>query len=156
MSMRPKRARHAATMAATSAASVTSQRCVTISAPASRARATVSAMASPSRSTANTCAPSCANSTAAARPLPQPGPTQPAPVMMATLSARRPGMVSVRLDAGGDDDVAPLVDLAPEIGGELVGAGGGEHRALARELLLHVRALHRLHRDAVEPGDDRR
>src|SRR5215510_12237167 len=51
-------------------------------------------MASASLSTANTLAPSCANSTAVARPLPQPGPTQPAPVTMATLSARRPGMAS--------------------------------------------------------------
>ena len=33
-----------------------------------------------------------ANSTAVARPLPQPGPTHPAPVTSATLSCRRPAM----------------------------------------------------------------
>src|SRR5262245_60860797 len=60
-------------------------------------------MASASLSTANTLAPSCANSTAVARPLPQPGPTQPAPVTMATLSARRPGMASCPCHPDGTD-----------------------------------------------------
>jgi len=56
------------------------------------ARATVSVIASAFLSTAKTFAPSRANSTAAARPLPQPGPTQPAPVMSATFPSTRPAI----------------------------------------------------------------
>ncbi len=40
-------------------------------------------------STVNTCAPSRAKSTAVALPLPHPGPEEPAPVTMATLSFKR-------------------------------------------------------------------
>src|SRR5437763_12218946 len=69
---------------------------------------------------------------------------------------KRQVIASIRLDAGGDDDVAPFLDLALQIGGELVGAGGGEYRALAGELLLDLGALHRLDGDGVERGDDRR
>ncbi|MNT50288.1 hypothetical protein D3C72_1872020 [compost metagenome] len=72
-------------MASTSEASVASPVQAVMSPPASRARASVSAMASALLSTANTFAPSCAKRTATARPLPQPGPTQPAPVTMATF-----------------------------------------------------------------------
>ena len=43
-----------------------------------------------SRSTAKIFAPSSAKRTAVARPLPQPGPTQPAPVTIAMRSCRRP------------------------------------------------------------------
>src|SRR5579863_6955936 len=88
--MRPNCFRQASTIARTCASSVTSQTCVTISLSLPT-RATVSVIDSASRSTANTLAPSRANSTADARPLPQPGPTQPAPLISATFPARRPG-----------------------------------------------------------------
>ena len=42
-----------------------------------------------STTTANTWAPSSASRTVMARPLPQPGPTHPAPVTMATLDSKR-------------------------------------------------------------------
>src|SRR5438045_8196455 len=45
----------------------------------------VSRRRSASRSTAKTFAPSSAKRAAMARPLPQPGPTEPAPVTIATL-----------------------------------------------------------------------
>src|SRR6478735_502951 len=51
---------------------------------------TVSSAAAPLRSTQNTCAPSRANVTAVALPLPQPGPIEPAPTTIATLPLSRP------------------------------------------------------------------
>src|SRR5262245_41803024 len=81
MSMRPKASRQALTIAATSLLFVTSQRCVRMV----FARFFVSTSRFASRSTANTFAPSCAKRTAVARPLPQPGPTEPAPLTSATL-----------------------------------------------------------------------
>ena len=79
-------------MALTAALSVTSHSCTTISPPTAFTLSTVSAVLAGSRSTANTLAPSSAKRTHVARPLPQPGPTLPAPVMMAMRSCRRPGM----------------------------------------------------------------
>src|SRR5258708_31509067 len=93
-SIRPNRLWHASTMARTAALSVTSQPCVATVPPVSRIRSKVSAIAAASLSTANTLAPSSANSTAAARPLPQPGPTEPAPVITATLPSSLPAMRS--------------------------------------------------------------
>ena len=87
--MRPKTLRQASVMARTCASSSTSQTWVAIS-PSLPTRATVSVIESAFLSTAKTLAPSRANSTAAARPLPQPGPMQPAPVISATFPARRP------------------------------------------------------------------
>src|SRR6185369_4839113 len=75
--------------------SVTLQVCDLMEPPNSATRASVSVIASASRSTAKTLAPSRANNTAMARPLPQPGPTQPAPATSATLSCKRPGMGTV-------------------------------------------------------------
>ena len=89
MSRVPNRSRQVATMASTLAAWVTSQVQVTMELAASPARAKVSAKRSGSRSTARTLAPSCARRTAIARPLPQPSPTQPAPVTIATLFSKR-------------------------------------------------------------------
>ena len=80
-------------MAATSEASVASHVCVVMWALASPARSSVSRTASAFLSTANTVAPSWANNTAVARPLPQPGPTEPAPVTIATLPASRSAMM---------------------------------------------------------------
>src|SRR6185503_6460440 len=68
-------------MAATAALSVTSQRWVAMPG----ARSMVSLSACSLRSTANTLAPSSTKRTVVARPLPQPGPTEPAPVTIATL-----------------------------------------------------------------------
>ena len=48
-----------------------------------------------SRSTAKIFAPSSAKRTAVARPLPQPGPTQPAPATSAILPSSLPAMVSL-------------------------------------------------------------
>src|SRR5437870_3009824 len=45
-------------------------------------------------STAKMVAPACANRTVTARPLPHPGPTQPAPVTIAILPCRRPWAVA--------------------------------------------------------------
>src|SRR3954453_13579382 len=50
---------------------------------------TVSSAAAPLRSTQNTCAPSRANVTAVALPLPQPGPIEPAPTTIAILPLSR-------------------------------------------------------------------
>src|SRR5262245_4900360 len=68
---------------------VTSHRCVAIAPPAFFTPSTVSRRRSASRSTAKIFAPSSAKRTAVARPLPQPGPTEPAPVTIATLPSRR-------------------------------------------------------------------
>src|ERR1700740_3699523 len=51
--------------------------------------AAVSSAAAPLRSTQNTCAPSRANVTAVALPLPQPGPIEPAPTTIAVLPLSR-------------------------------------------------------------------
>src|SRR5215475_202198 len=55
---------------------------------------TVSFAASGLKSTQTTWAPSRANSVAVALPFPQPGPTEPAPKMIAILSCKRPGMIN--------------------------------------------------------------
>src|SRR5437764_14947041 len=49
----------------------------------------VSSAAAPFRSTQSTCAPSRANVTAVALPLPQPGPIEPAPTTIAVLPLSR-------------------------------------------------------------------
>src|SRR4029079_3654239 len=109
MSIRPNAARHASIMALTSPLLVTSHSCVLIVPPNSATRSTVSFIESPFLSAANTLAPSRANSTAVARPLPQPGPTQPAPVTSATLSCNRPGIGLLRpLEAELLDQRAPF------------------------------------------------
>jgi hypothetical protein len=61
-----------------------------LSPPSSLMIACVAAAASASMSAPTTLAPSRAKSTDIALPLPQPGPTEPLPVTMATLSCRRP------------------------------------------------------------------
>src|SRR6185295_14189841 len=61
-----------------------------MSPPAAFTRSTVSVTLSRSRSTAKIFAPSSAKRTAMARPLPQPGPMQPAPVTIAIRFCRRP------------------------------------------------------------------
>ena len=91
--MRPNALRQASIMALTDALLVTSHSCAVMAPPNSATQSSVSFMESPSLSTANTLAPSRANSTAVALPLPQPGRIEPAPVTIATLSFNRPAMV---------------------------------------------------------------
>src|SRR3954471_24554526 len=85
MSTRPNLSRQALTMAAIALPSVTSQ--IWVAMPF--ALSTVSFKLPASRSTAKTLAPSSAKRTTVARPLPHPGPTEPAPATMATLSLSR-------------------------------------------------------------------
>jgi hypothetical protein len=73
-------------MCATALPSVTSHMCGSAVPPALAIKARVSESLAPSRSTANTFAPSSAKRTAVARPLPQPGATDPAPLTIATRS----------------------------------------------------------------------
>ena len=80
-------------MASTSRARLTSAVKVSAVPPSRATIAAVSPAAAASMSTASTRAPSRANSTAAALPLPHPGPTDPAPTTMATRSCSLPLMV---------------------------------------------------------------
>ena len=90
--MRPKCAMQASTAALTAASSVTSAATDTASPPSARMIAAVSSAASRLRSTARIFAPSRANNTAVARPLPMaevvPG-ACPAPTTIAILSFSR-------------------------------------------------------------------
>src|SRR5882672_4490272 len=88
-SMRPKVLRQAATIASTSRALAASAVNAVASPPSDVMISTVSWAALPLRSTQNTCAPSRANVTAVALPLPQPGPIEPAPTTIAVLPLSR-------------------------------------------------------------------
>src|SRR5918912_4397981 len=79
----------AATIASTSAARDTSAVNAVALPPSALMMLTVSSAAAPLRSTQNTCAPSRAKVTAVALPLPQPGPTDPAPTTIAVLPLSR-------------------------------------------------------------------
>src|SRR5256885_15784257 len=88
-SMRPKSATQARTIASTSSFFVTSARNGSASPPSPEMMLAVSSAAERLTSTQNTFAPSRAQATAVALPLPQPGPIDPAPTIIATLSFRR-------------------------------------------------------------------
>src|SRR5205085_12510076 len=90
-SMRPKAATQAFTIASTSSFLVTSARNGSASPPSPVMMLAVSSAALRLTSTQNTFAPSRANVTAVALPLPQPGPIEPAPTTIATLFLRRSG-----------------------------------------------------------------
>src|SRR5258706_6785852 len=92
---------HASTMAETALLSVASHWWDMISPPASSALSTVSRIESASRSTAKILAPSRAKIAAMARPLPQPGPTQPAPTTIATLPSSLPAIGSISDEVAG-------------------------------------------------------
>src|SRR5215471_11986198 len=127
----------ASTMRSTSASSATSP-CTASAVPPARATAsTVWWAAASSMSATTTRAPSPANRRAAARPMPI-----PAPVMTATLSARR----SAISDALGVPHQLPVRDGAIE--GLLLEAGGVQ-------VMLHDRVTERggRHRRAFELGD---
>src|ERR1044072_5838879 len=88
-SMRPKSAMQALTIASTSSFLVTSARNGSARPPSREMMFAVSSAAARLTSTQNTFAPSRAQATAVALPLPQPGPIEPAPTINATLSFRR-------------------------------------------------------------------
>src|SRR5258707_911844 len=93
ISIRPQRDLASATTAAQSASRETSARNGAALPPSLAIMATVSIAVARSRPTHRTCAPSRANSTAMARPLPMVSPADwPAPTMMAILPCRRPLM----------------------------------------------------------------
>src|SRR3954465_15168781 len=111
--------------------------------------ATVSSMLRTSRSTANTCAPSSTKRMVVARPLPQPGPTEPAPAISATLPLSRepieaPGIVDQhrlalligrRRFAERVGEIAVVGDFG-EIGVRPVGAPHGAIAELGHQLAL--------------------
>src|SRR6476469_6242967 len=77
----------------------------------------VSRSAAASRSTANTFAPSSTKRAVVARPLPQPGPIEPAPVTIATLSLSRKAIEAPRIV----DQQARALGLAPRHAGDEIG-----------------------------------
>src|SRR5687768_4554514 len=79
-------------MASTSAAFEASQPNASAMPPSPRMISAVSSAAAALMSAQSTLAPSRANSTAVALPLPQPGPIDPAPPTSAVLPARRPAI----------------------------------------------------------------
>src|SRR5215475_10125105 len=93
-STRPHLARQASTIALTSALFEASHSKAAASPPSLAMRPTVSSAAARLRSTQNTLAPSRAKVTAVHLPLPQPGPLEPAPTTIATLSFSLPGISS--------------------------------------------------------------
>src|SRR6516165_3346699 len=86
----PHLARQASTIALTSALLEASHSNACASPPSLAISPTVSSAAARLRSTQNTLAPSRANVTAVHLPLPQPGPLEPAPTTIATLSFNLP------------------------------------------------------------------
>src|SRR5436190_10069152 len=92
-STRPNFSTQALTMAAIALPSVTSQICVAMPG----ALSTVSFRSAASRSTAKTLAPSSTKRIPVERPFPQPGPTEPAPVTIATLSLSREPIEALRI-----------------------------------------------------------
>ena len=89
MSSRPYRSMQASTIRSQSAARVTSACTVDATPPSAWIISIVSAARSSVMSTSRTFAPSRANSVAVARPLPTPGPLEPAPVTIATFPSSR-------------------------------------------------------------------
>src|SRR6266545_1485767 len=90
MSIRPQRFFASAIIAAIADSRVTSASKAKQSPPACRTSAAVSSASPSSRSTAMTFAPSCANRSAVARPLPMPVPGPcPAPTMIAVFDSSR-------------------------------------------------------------------
>ena len=88
-SIRPYLVRQASTISTTSTLDETSVLCTVHSPPSSPMMPAVFSTASGLMSTAKTLAPSRAKLTAVALPFPQPGPIEPAPVTIATLSSKR-------------------------------------------------------------------
>src|SRR5215471_2786670 len=91
-SMRPQRCRQASTIALTLSLREASASNAAASPPSLAIRPTVSSAAARLTSTHSTLAPSRAKVTAVHLPLPQPGPLEPAPTTIATLSFNLPAM----------------------------------------------------------------
>ena len=89
-SRRPHRSTAASTIRRQSSALMTLASNTSASPPSSRIMARVSSARACTLSTKRTLAPSRANRTAAALPLPTPGPLEPAPVTIATFPSSRP------------------------------------------------------------------
>ena len=94
MSTRPHFDMQASTIAFTSAFFAEFASTAKASPPSLAISPTVSSAAARFRSTHSTLAPSRAKVTAVHLPLPQPGPLEPAPTTIATLSFRRPAISS--------------------------------------------------------------
>src|SRR5438128_4924975 len=109
----------------------------------------VSSAAAPLRSTQYTCAPSRANVTAAALPLPQPGPIEPAPTTIATLPlsrsiARSPVLFFfvARLAVTGRPYWQALLKRHVQALGDVGTEAGGDDDAAAHLLRLDVGGPH--------------
>src|SRR5256712_9152868 len=133
MSRPPHRSTAVLTIAAHSAARVTSAAWAIASPPSARIRPALSSARSFTWSTQRTRAPSRAKRIAVALPLPRPGPREPAPVTIATLPLRRPGISRVLLEGGVDADVE-------QVGAAALEAAPQRRRDVAG--LLHVLAGH--------------
>src|ERR1700719_2972078 len=96
-SMRPNVETQASTIAATSAALLTSARCAAAWPPSSLMIRAVSSAAARLMSAQNTRAPSRVNATAVALPLPQPGPIETAPTTSDTVPLSRSAMAVLSL-----------------------------------------------------------
>src|SRR6478736_5443260 len=154
--MRPNASRHASIIALTEALGVTSHSCALMVPPNSATRSSVSFIDSPFLSTAKTLAPSRANSTAVARPLPQPGPMQPAPVTRATLSCRRPGIGLLRtFEAEPLDQSAPFRAFVLHVGVDAVDRRRVDRdQANVGDLGLHLGVVHDLLHLGVQAIDN--
>src|SRR5499426_694186 len=133
MSTPPQRSTAAFTIAAHSAARVTSAACATASPRSARIAATVSSARSFIWSTQKTLAPSRAKRMAVALPLPRPGPREPAPVTIAILPFRRP--LTGRSPRGPRAGIAVPRQAAP------VGAEAGRHQRLEDGAAAHGAAV---------------
>src|SRR5438552_6555586 len=131
-STRPQLARQASTIALTWALLDASHSKAAASPPSLAIRPTVSSAAARLRSTQKTRAPSRAKVTAVHLPLPQPGPLEPAPTTIATLSFNLPAMrrslVTLLLPAnssthqqGEDPDMKIAIIGAGNVGKALAG-----------------------------------
>src|SRR5437660_2763046 len=144
-STRPKASLACCTIRLTLSSSVTSVRTKRAPAPASRAVASPSAASS---SATTTLAPSATNSLADARPMPE-----PAPVITATLPARRfiyPSSLVLQQDPGAGSEAAQLAVLGVERGAGIeLAAFRADSPADHRAALADFRRLDHLGRHAT-------
>src|SRR5258706_3622322 len=143
MSILPKCSTHASTIAATALPSVTSQRWVWIS---PFVFSFVSSSGSFLISTAKILAPSSAKRAAMARPLPQPGPTEPAPVTIATLPLSLEPIEASRVV---DEQCLPLRFARRDLGEQV-----DQHAVVGNFLQVRVRPVGPPERAIAELGDE--
>src|SRR5688572_19913073 len=106
----------------------------------------VACAASASRSTATTCPPSRAYSAAAALPLLQPMPNDPAPRTRTVLPSKRNPMRSVQRDVGELRHALPKRNVGLDGFGELGWRVADDPRTQFLELGFHLETIGRLHR----------